>query len=191
MKIVPILTHKKPLNGIKFKVKAEDCDIFFDKTFEKMNDVFIKKQKNATLILENPRYDEFEDSFEEIKFANWASQNLNRKGFQTSIPSALDPDGSFDLYILTSQKAQENLSKKFFGFRSIPALFIDSFKAISTSNKFSRMVGGAKYDIHYADAYNFLYEHEVNKHQNNRFQKFIKGLNIKEVEYKPPNNDRG
>ncbi|MEI8377889.1 MAG: hypothetical protein WCF95_05045 [bacterium] len=184
MKITPAIT-KKPLDIIKFKVKSKDCDTFLNTTFAKMNDVLVKKEKYAVLVLENPAYKDFESNFKETHFAHWASLNLNRKGFETSIPSTLDPNATCNFYLLTSERSYEKLAKKFYGIKSLTKLLVDNVKALSTSMSFSRMVGGAGRDIHYSDAYTFLYDHEVNKHQTNRFQKFLNKMNVKEVDYKP------
>ena len=185
MKITPDIT-KKPLDVIKFKVQAKDTETFVDYTVERMNNAWVKKNKKATMILENPRYDQYEEGFEKIHFGQWASLNLNRRGFQTSIPVGLDPESAFDCYFFTSEKAQKQVLKKFYGLKASMGLLVDAIKAVSTSTKFSKTVGGAYNDVHYTDAYNFLYEHEVNKHQNNRFQKFLKKFNVKEVQYKAP-----
>lgn len=186
MKTSPI-TGKKPVDVIKFTIKAKDSDVFFDKTMTDINDRLVRTQRTAGIILENPRYNEFEEHFEKLRYGNWAAQNLkNTKGYDVAIPKGENPDGSFDLYLVMSQKANKIGDKKFGGFKGFVNFVVDAFKANVTANRFSSQVGGARHDVHYSEAAQFLFDHELNKHQHNRFQKYLNKLNVKTVEYKPP-----
>jgi hypothetical protein len=186
MKTLPV-TGKRPVDVIKFTIKSKDTDAFLDKTMPDINANLIRKKKTAGIILENPRYNEFEEHFEKLQYGSWAAQNLkNTKGYDVAIPKAENPDGDYDIYLVLSDKANKQSDKKFGGLRGFLNFAVDVLKATATTNRFSRQVGGAGNDIHYSDAAQFLYEHEVNKHQHNRFQKYLSKLNVKTVEYKPP-----
>ncbi|MDD3420493.1 MAG: hypothetical protein PHE78_07860 [Candidatus Gastranaerophilales bacterium] len=188
MKITP-LGGKKPVDVIKFTVKNADSDIFFDTTFERFNQGLIKKQKTATMILENPGYDEYEENFEKLRFGNWAAQNLKMtKGYDVAVPKGTKESGSFDLYFFMTKEADKKLTKNFDSFKGFVNRMVDIVKSNYTTKKFSRSVGGAKYDIHYVDAYNFLADHELNRLQQNRFQKMLSTMNVKTVKYKPPSS---
>jgi len=176
-------------DGIKFKMQVKDAETFFDTTFERINSYLEKKNKSATYVLENPRYNEFEENYENLRFGHWASQNLRNKGFDVAIPKGEDPNKTVDLYFLTTDEAQKKLQKKFDGPKGFLGFVADSIKANFNAKYFSRMVGGAENDIHYKDAATFLYEHDLNAHQNNRFQKLVGDMNFKEIEYKPKDNE--
>lgn len=184
MKIAP-LGSKKPVDVIKFTVKNADSDLFFDTTFERFNQNLIKKQKSATMILENPGYDEYEESFEKLQFGNWAAQNLKNKGYNVEVPKGANESGSFDLYFFMSKQADKKLNKNFNSFKGFVDRITDVLKSNLTVKKFSRSVGGAQYDLHYTDAANFLVEHEINRRQSTRFQKMLSTMNVQTVKYKP------
>ena len=178
----------KPTDGIKFKVPVKNIETFFETTFDRMANYLNKKNKPATFILDNPRYEQFEENFEKLEYGDWASKNLKYKGFDVEIPKAEDPKNTVDVYLFTSDNAQKKLSRKFDGPVSLLNFLKDAIKASSTTQKFSKMVGGATKDIHYKDAADFLLEHEINKHQNNRFKKLIEKMNLKEIDFKPKDN---
>jgi hypothetical protein len=179
-----------PIDGVRFRMKTSDADEFVDSVTEKMGAALKRQNKEQNFIVENPRYIEYEEKFTELQFGNWASQNLNYRGYQTAIPVGENPQAELDFYVFTSEKANKTLKNKFEGFKSVPEYVVDTVKAKSVAEGFSNEVDGAQNDIHFTDAYNFLYEHELNRLQNERFQKVLKTMNIRDVEYKPRKKQR-
>lgn len=182
MKLKPLTG--KPADGIKFTMPVKDTETFFDTTFERINNYLTKKGKKATYIVENPRYDEFEEQFEKLEYGEWSAKNLQNKGFNVAIPVGESTDNAIDLYVFTSKDAKKKLDSQFAGIKGLLGFTADIRKANFVTKIFSKMVGGAHNDVHYSDAAKFLYQHELNKHQNNRFQKTIEKMNLKEIEFK-------
>jgi len=183
---INLVTSAKQADIIKFKIKTEHSDRFFLETFDRFENHFIDKGKTAVLIFENPRFQNFEDKFCKIEYGTWASNNLNNKGYETSIPKSLQLKGDFDLYFFMSSKAQKKLSRNFESLKGVFNYAVDAVKASIQTKKFSRQVGGARNDTHYSQAAEFLFHHELNKYQDKRFQKMLKKFQIQEVKYNPP-----
>jgi len=177
-----ITQPKRPiLDVIRFKVPIEPelQEKFFDGVVNPVHKEFCS---DKPLILENPGYLDFLDRFKELRYGHWAVRNLTeQKKIPVSLPATEFPDGTYDIYLLTSKKAIKKTDKTFSGFRGFLNTIKDTSKTAKTAWKFSSKVGGAGNDAHYSDAYEFLYEHELNKHKKRRFDKILSKMNIMEV----------
>jgi len=131
-------------------------------------------------VVENPYYRQYKDSFRKTPFHNWAVENLQRKGFEVSNP--LKPaNDSYDLYILTSDKALKAFDDQFQNIKGISRYLSDVFKTLGSGLKFQRKIQSQN-DIHYKAASNVLFYGEVNKHQSNRFNEFLKKMNVTNIQ---------
>lgn len=90
-------------------------------------------------VVENPYYRQYKDSFRKTPFHNWAVENLRRKGFEVSNPIK-PPNGNYNLYILTSDKALKEFDDQFKNAKGIFRYISDIFKTLGNGLKFQRKI---------------------------------------------------
>jgi len=178
---------RKPIDCFIFKVKAKDLGKFGQNELLKMNYSLFNKNKPYQIIFENPEYNRYVQSVQYMKYTNWATKNLKNRGFDIKSPIATDPETIFKVCLVKSTKANKLFDKKFTGIRDYINYHIAIFKSVKTTQKLIQSMNG-EMDAFDATAIKFLYRHEMNKFDGNRFQKFLSKFNIREIEYKPKNN---
>ena len=181
---------KQTIDCYKFIVKAKDMQTFKENALSTLRFCKIRDNKPDLFVTENPNYNEYKNSISKIKSEDWAWKNLkNAKGYNVSSPLHQNPDDLVNVYVLKTPKIIKAYNKKFFGFIDKLNAIKDTFKAFKQKNQFYKTLEN-RWNPNYFDKAegDFLMEHKLNEISDNRFQKFLKKANVREIEYTPKSN---
>lgn len=192
MPVSNIIPHR-PIDCFHFKVKAKDMPEFTLNTWAKLSDCMSKNNKSVIFVSENPNYPAFVESTVIDGCDKWIVGKLNEKGYNVTSPLNEDPELITNLYFFKSsnviksyqQKFESGLLKKINFYKDLARTFINSVPLSLSLAKSKK--GTIKLDSYDNKILNFYMENKMTQYSDNRFQKFLKNLNVREIDFKPEN----
>jgi len=174
------LKHAEILN---YKVKSSDLEEFKKEAQRHLNE----HEEGQSYIIEGPRYKSLKEFTNELQYKTFAVGNLQKKGYDVSLPKEEDPNAILNIYVFANPEAAAHYNSTFID-NNAKLNEIANRKGQDFAREFDRLVGGTEGRPYDNEAENLLFQTAFAKQYQKSFNYLLDKFYVRTINYKGKND---